>query len=637
MNQTDGLANDYGTPEAGVRDTNEPELDPGMLDEFLKNPDAFVAQSNSAIRSVEDLQASLCYAGSTAPELADIGRQSSLSNGIRESTTTCAEPTRANEAIAATPIATIPRGSGLLDLERPPYSIREDEHGAFARVPLTQDRFTLCDVEDADFMSKEKPVFYCASGGTAWCYARLRSHQFAHRAIALRLGADPTRDFVVDHVNGVGLDNRRRNLRVVYVPNPTNTLNRIFRSDSRIPLSGVFPSGAGWVARIVDRGISYEETFQRGMDAALARDARARELGLAVRFNDPLELRRALGSLALTFPQGTEDILLLQHRRDTARTRRKPYIDETLGCAVVPLSDGSVAYCDRADIDLVARYSWWPQRDEHGKTVSVCAKIGKKTSMANYLMEMNRRGLAEGKVWDHKHRRPLDNRKDQLRGATRKQNAENRSKPRNGNTPLHRVCQLKSGRYQITLGSGRSRRVLRTWKLAYAALLSDALLRDDPERQSPLNFPEFEVPLERLMQLPSARRKTGRRLGNENGFLGVRRLRCGMYEAYLSGVIDGVANRWFTVGIFDTDVAAARARDAAACTRLFCRRLRLNFPPGVPEAIYEFLRLTPLQVFARLEESQARAASLLFRPCVTTEKLRASLAQLDAMRPPKAL
>jgi hypothetical protein len=58
----------YGL-EVDHRDPDEPELDQEVLDEFLANPEAFVAQTNPAIGSLEDLNASLCYVGNTAPEL----------------------------------------------------------------------------------------------------------------------------------------------------------------------------------------------------------------------------------------------------------------------------------------------------------------------------------------------------------------------------------------------------------------------------------------------------------------------------------------------------------------------------------------------------------------------------------------
>lgn len=61
-NGSDGLEVDH-------RDPDEPELDQDVLDEFLANPEAFVTQTNSAIGSLEDLNASLCYAGNTALEL----------------------------------------------------------------------------------------------------------------------------------------------------------------------------------------------------------------------------------------------------------------------------------------------------------------------------------------------------------------------------------------------------------------------------------------------------------------------------------------------------------------------------------------------------------------------------------------
>ena len=58
----------YGL-EVGDRDPDEPELDQEVLDEFLADCEAFVTQTNFAIGSLEDLNASLCYVGNTAPEL----------------------------------------------------------------------------------------------------------------------------------------------------------------------------------------------------------------------------------------------------------------------------------------------------------------------------------------------------------------------------------------------------------------------------------------------------------------------------------------------------------------------------------------------------------------------------------------
>jgi hypothetical protein len=62
QNESDGLEVDH-------RDPDEPELDQDVLDEFLADPEAFVTQSNSAIGSLEDPNASLGYVGNTAPEL----------------------------------------------------------------------------------------------------------------------------------------------------------------------------------------------------------------------------------------------------------------------------------------------------------------------------------------------------------------------------------------------------------------------------------------------------------------------------------------------------------------------------------------------------------------------------------------
>jgi hypothetical protein len=68
MDQEKLLANGYDASEMDQRNPDEPEMKQDVLDEFLKNPAAFVKQTNAAIRTIEDLYASLCYAGITAPD-----------------------------------------------------------------------------------------------------------------------------------------------------------------------------------------------------------------------------------------------------------------------------------------------------------------------------------------------------------------------------------------------------------------------------------------------------------------------------------------------------------------------------------------------------------------------------------------
>jgi hypothetical protein len=63
------LPNESSGLEVDHKDPDEPELDQDVLAEFLSDCEAFVTQTNAAIGSVEDLNASLCYVGNTAPEL----------------------------------------------------------------------------------------------------------------------------------------------------------------------------------------------------------------------------------------------------------------------------------------------------------------------------------------------------------------------------------------------------------------------------------------------------------------------------------------------------------------------------------------------------------------------------------------
>lgn len=69
-------------------------------------------------------------------------------------------------------------------------------------IPLTQGKFAKVDNEDFD---KVKDIVWSFSHGYAYNHSIGRMHRFI---------MDPPNDMVVDHVNGDGLDNRRRNIRI---------------------------------------------------------------------------------------------------------------------------------------------------------------------------------------------------------------------------------------------------------------------------------------------------------------------------------------------------------------------------------------------------------------------------------------
>lgn len=81
----------------------------------------------------------------------------------------------------------------------------------------------------------------------------------------------------------------------------------------------------------------------------------------------------------------------------------------------VPLSDGSVALVDEADLPLVTPFPWFRGPSGHART---------KSARANTYMHRLILGVTSGEV-DHINRNPLDNRRCNLRLASRGQNVSN--------------------------------------------------------------------------------------------------------------------------------------------------------------------------------------------------------------------
>ena len=168
---------------------------------------------------------------------------------------------------------------------------------AFRKIPLTQGRFAIVDPQDYPRLSrykwrlcrtKGKNVFYaersvCLPGGK---YSRILMHRQLIKA---------PEGYVIDHINGNGLDNRRANLRLATVA------QNAWNSKKRNPRSGYkgvwFAADKGlWRAAIVCHGkrlhLGY---FSSKIDAAKAYDAAAiKYYGEFAKPNFPKKVNRRL-------------------------------------------------------------------------------------------------------------------------------------------------------------------------------------------------------------------------------------------------------------------------------------------------------------------------------------------------------
>jgi hypothetical protein len=155
------------------------------------------------------------------------------------------------------------------------------------RIPLGKGLFATVDATDYEKVSRYK---WLAQRDGRCTYATCRTRG---RAVSMhRMIMRPRKGYVVDHIDGNGLNNRRCNLRECTIrQNRANT--RPCGGSSRFV--GVYRHSSGkWVAALVCRGkYYYLGIFEDEVEAAKARDRKAYEFfGEYAYLNFPEDFRR---------------------------------------------------------------------------------------------------------------------------------------------------------------------------------------------------------------------------------------------------------------------------------------------------------------------------------------------------------
>ena len=147
------------------------------------------------------------------------------------------------------------------------------------RIPLTQGQYAIVDDEDYEWLMQWK---WCAHRERHSIYAvrnRRRSDGPGPRHISMhRVILNPPDGMETDHVNGVGWDNRKQNLRAVTSAiNHANQIHGHRRWKHDLPM-GVSPHGRRFMARITINGhMKYLGTFDTPDEAHAAYVAARRE------------------------------------------------------------------------------------------------------------------------------------------------------------------------------------------------------------------------------------------------------------------------------------------------------------------------------------------------------------------------
>jgi len=114
----------------------------------------------------------------------------------------------------------------------------------------------------------------------------------------------------------------------------------------------------------------------------------------------------------------------------------------------IPLTHGGVALIDDEDYELISQYKWFKHR---GTTNLSYYAI---TTTRPYI-RMHKMLLPELEEIDHKDRDGLNNQRNNLREATRQQNASNYIMPQSENGSGYRgVKRTKSNRYEARISNG---------------------------------------------------------------------------------------------------------------------------------------------------------------------------------------
>jgi hypothetical protein len=162
----------------------------------------------------------------------------------------------------------------------------EESDPKVRRIPVGHNLFATVDAADYKKLSKYK-WYACRHGPTVYATCRDRGRVVYMHRMVMR----PRRGYVVDHIDGNGLNNRRCNLRVC--TRRQNLANQRSRGGSS-RFVGVCRDKDKWRAYIRCRGKRYHlGLFDDEIEAAKGRDRKAYELhGVHAYLNFPEDYRR---------------------------------------------------------------------------------------------------------------------------------------------------------------------------------------------------------------------------------------------------------------------------------------------------------------------------------------------------------
>src|SRR5690606_5233426 len=149
------------------------------------------------------------------------------------------------------------------------------------RIPLSSRKYrnlyTIIDEQDAEAVQRHTWVPLVRHGRSGTVYAKARIGQ--KTVLLHRFLMNPESGEYIDHIDGDGLNNQRRNLRVC--SNSENLMNRGRNRNNTSGYKGVYWSkkDKSWVARLTVGGsVVWSGYYKDPIEAANAYDRKAREV-----------------------------------------------------------------------------------------------------------------------------------------------------------------------------------------------------------------------------------------------------------------------------------------------------------------------------------------------------------------------
>lgn len=428
----------------------------------------------------------------------------------------------------------------------------------FITIPLTQGYKAIVDPEDADLAQWK----WYYNRGYAVRRPRLPDREakrpaiIMHRVILERkLGRSILPGAVVDHINRDGLDNRRANLREA-----TASQNA---GNSRHSKGVQFKRGK-WETYIGYHGrILYVGAFPTEALAREAYDLAAIELFGEFARTNHASIQTQLWSILqdagmvrlgqATVPEVENKPALselLREKEDISQKERAiiQFNEDGSSYAAIPMNLGKFAIVDPIDADL-ADVKWFLSCGRYARRRTEKNGKGKHLAMHHIILERKLgRPITKGMVVDHINGDGLDNRRENLREATRAQNMRNLRLRSDSTSQYKGVRRVDAHTWEARV-NGQT--------VGYFDTALDASFAHD--RAAVEQYGEFarlNHPLQQVLEWTPPIRQFGRK--SASGYHGVQA--CG--DRW--GASIAVGRRHRQLGFFEAPEEAAFAYDKAA-------------------------------------------------------------------------